>query len=182
MKHFVSYILHHIGYVCTVFILFYTLSGCVTQRRCTEKFPPQISSDTFIKDSVRTETKYRDTTIYIPIPGKVVHDSIPIPIPCPEAKKIVSDTIRTETEFAIAKAWIEGDELHIELEQKDTSYKADIKNAIRERDYYKYLYEKSNTKQVQIVKHVPLFWRIAGWIGISFVIGFCVFLYVKIKT
>lgn len=54
------------------------ISGCVTQKRCFEKFPPQL----IVKDSI----VYRDTTIYIDttitIPGEtiVLIDTLPCPI------------------------------------------------------------------------------------------------------
>jgi len=53
------------------------LSGCATQRRCFEKFPPQVIT----KDSIiqKDTTIYRDTTITIPGDTVIIEDSIPCP-------------------------------------------------------------------------------------------------------
>ena len=62
----------------SILILFIVLSGCVTQRRCNDKYPPVQSVN--IKDSVviREETRYRDSVInvVVEIPKTVVRDSV----------------------------------------------------------------------------------------------------------
>jgi len=56
---------------------------------------------------------YRDSLIYVHIPGETVHDSVLVPI---------SDSISTtvsilNTKYAISKAWIENSQLKHTLEQ-----------------------------------------------------------------
>jgi hypothetical protein len=61
-------------------LLLLTLASCVTQKRCFEKFPPQVIT----KDSV----VFKDTTIYVKqkivIPGDTV--TLTDSIPCPDVK------------------------------------------------------------------------------------------------
>jgi len=81
-------------------VLLLLLASCVTQKRCLQKFPPQIVT----KDSIIT----KDTTLYVvlrdTIPGDsiVLHDSIP----CPEVqyhKEVKSPSGRTTARVDINK-------------------------------------------------------------------------------
>lgn len=84
----------------TIGLLLLTFASCVTQKRCFEKFPPQVIT----KDSV----VLKDTTIYVKklivIPGDTVtlRDSIP----CPDVqyhKVITSPSGRTQAKVDIDK-------------------------------------------------------------------------------
>ncbi len=84
-------------------ILLLTLASCVTQKRCLQKFPPQIVT----KDSI----VIKDTTVYITfrdtIPGDsvVLHDSIP----CPDVqfhKEVKSPSGRTTAKIDINRGKI----------------------------------------------------------------------------
>lgn len=84
-------------------ILLLTLASCVTQKRCLQKFPPQIVT----KDSIVV----KDTTVYVTlrdtIPGDsvVLHDSIP----CPDVqfhKEVKSPSGRTTAKVDINKGKI----------------------------------------------------------------------------
>lgn len=86
--------------VITAGILLLCFASCVTQKRCLQKFPPQIVT----KDSIVV----KDTTVYVTfrdtIPGDSVllHDSIP----CPDVKyhkEITSPSGRTTAKVDINK-------------------------------------------------------------------------------
>src|SRR5215831_9699124 len=81
-------------------VLLLSLASCITQKRCLQKFPPQIVT----KDSVVV----KDTTLYVTlrdtIPGDSVllHDSIP----CPDVqyhKEVKSPSGRTTAKVDIDK-------------------------------------------------------------------------------
>ena len=73
--------------------------------------------------SQKTTIMYRDSLIYVHIPGEIVHDRVLVPI---------SDSISTtvsilKTKYAISKAWIENSQLKHTLEQ----VKSDIGQTVK---------------------------------------------------
>ena len=126
-------------------------SSCLTQKRCAERFPPQIVT----KTETITEIVYRDTTIYVPIPGETVYDSIPVPIPCPDLPEfdLSKYVMSKETQFAKAEAWLTfsleaGLQMHLLLEQKEQEIEHTIENAIRENSTH-------TTTTVDVIHEVP---------------------------
>ena len=156
------------------------LSSCVTQRRCNRKFPPQTSTVIVYRDSIHTEVKYRDTTIFVKIPGQTITDTVFVPVNSP-GPSYVPDTARAENTYSIAKAWLDWPKIRLNLFQKPQTIEILLKNAIKERDTYRELYEQEKSKEVQIVKEVPKFWKITGSIGMGFLLAFIVWLVMKLK-
>lgn len=79
-----------------------------------------------ILDSILVrETKeiVRDTTIYVHIPGEIVHDSVLVAV----ADSITTPVSILRTKYAISKAWIENSQLKHNLEQ----VKSDIQQVIQ---------------------------------------------------
>jgi len=82
-------------------VLLLSLASCVTQKRCLQKFPPQIVT----KDSIIVkDTVISIRLVKIPIPGDsvVLHDSIP----CPDVqfhKEVKSPSGRTTAKVDINK-------------------------------------------------------------------------------
>ena len=109
----------------TILIAALILSGCVTQRRCFDKFPPPPPSTTTITETV---TITRDTTIYI----RVAADTIPQT----DTVRIGLDGLinyprqRLDTKHAWSVVWIENSRLRHELYQKEEQLAATIKDAI----------------------------------------------------
>lgn len=100
------------------------LSGCATQRRCAEKWPPQTN---YI-----TETKiiHRDTTIYITIPADTVYRTDTVKV---GADGLINYPVqRLDVRFAWSKVWIENSRLHHELKQKESVIAETIKGAVKE--------------------------------------------------
>lgn len=94
------------------------LSGCATQRRCFEKFPPQvITRDSIIQ---KDTTIYRDTAITIPGDTVVISEKIP----CPDVK--FSKSVKSQKGSVTASATLRGGVLHIEC--KADSLQVVIKN------------------------------------------------------
>lgn len=115
------------------------LSGCATQKRCFEKFPPEIKTDTII----HTEIIYQDTTVFVEIKGDSVLVEVPVYIvDTVEGKPIVITykDAEAETDFAAARAWIENSILQLELIQKDSLIEIQLDSVIAIKDHYIELY------------------------------------------
>ena len=119
----------------------------------------------YIRETV-TKTVYRDTTIYIHIPGAIVVDSIPVYIHVGSDGQVnISTPVNTlETSMAISRAWVENGKLKHELVQRDSVLKANIDNAIRITQIL--MKENTTVRKHTVERYVPLFWKIFGWIGI----------------
>ena len=156
------------------------LSSCTTQRKCLRKYPPQTSTVIVYRDSIHTEVKYRDTTIFVKIPGQTITDTIFVPVNSP-GPSYVPDTARAENTYSIAKAWLDWPQIRLNLFQKPQTIEILLKNAIKERDTYRELYENEKSKEVQIVKETPKFWKITGTIGMGFLLAVLVWLVMKLK-
>lgn len=133
------------------------LSGCVTQERCSRKFPPEIV--TIRTDSIirTTETVYRDTTIYIHMPGEVQYST--------DTVTILNGIIQSErnhlfTTFADSWAWVQNGRLYHELIQKDTLIGYEVQDAIRITWERAERYYKEQQQTVVTKKYVPLFYKI----------------------
>lgn len=92
--------------IIIVGVILLLLASCVTQKRCFQKFPPQIIT----KDSIIL----KDTTIYVPVTYTVPGDSVIIKdsIPCPDVqykKEIKSSSGRTKVEVEISKGKLKVD-------------------------------------------------------------------------
>lgn len=126
--------------------LFLTLS-CATRRRCMEKFP--VVSNTLRIITTRDSIVVRDTTVFIKIPGEIVHDSVPIPCPPPPASYI-PDTAYAETSLTYAKAWWRYPVIKLLLVQKDTTIEQRLDSALKESYHFKSEYLK--IKEVITIK------------------------------
>mgnify|MGYP001045473195 CR=1 FL=1 len=107
-------------------LILLTITSCVTQRRCNDKFPPQVT----VIDSTTTRivTEYRDTTVYVQLPGDTAYQSITIR---DSAGQIVSGRSELRTSLAYSAAWINSGRLQHVLQQNDTLLPVTVENAIR---------------------------------------------------
>ena len=159
-----------------IVILIILLTGCVTQKRCLTKFPPV--NDTIriviLKDSII----YRDTTIFIHLPGQTTIDSVVIPCPAPPPE-FIPDTAKAETSLAFARAWFAYPNIQLRLVQTDTTIVARLDSAIMESYFWHNEYEQ--IKQTIIVKKIPLIYKIAfwTWIGVLVLILWSFLMYLK---
>jgi hypothetical protein len=72
--------------------------------------PWQIMDSAIVRE---TKEIVRDTTIYVRIPGEIVHDSILVAV----ADSITTPVSVLKTKYAISRAWIENNRLKHTLEQ-----------------------------------------------------------------
>lgn len=143
--------------------------GCVTQKRCAKRFPPV--ADTIQYVTVKDSIVYRDTVIYVSVPGRVIIDSIIIPCP-PPPPEYIPDTARAETEFATAKAWWSYPVIQLELNQKPLNLSFKLDSVIKDAYHWKSEYERV-TKVIK-EKYVPkwiTFFAITGGVLIALIIG-----------
>lgn len=151
-----------------LFLLSVTLlSGCVTQDRCSRKFPPEtitIRTDSIIRT---TETVYRDTTIYIHMPGEVQHSTDTVTI---LNGIIQSGRNHLFTTFADSWAWVQNGRLYHELTQKDTLIGYEVQDAIRITWERAERYYKEQQQTVVTTNKVPLFYKILSIIAGLFIV------------
>jgi hypothetical protein len=157
-------------------------ASCVTSRKCLKRFPP--SSESTVIERTKDSLIYRDTTLYVTLPGKIVRDSVSIPCPTLQppqgGAKSAPDTAFAETDLASAKAWYSRQRVHLELVQKDTTLQLQLDNAIKESFHWKSEFEKSKT--IQQVKYIPDAYRIAFWLWIFVFFIIALFLLLKYKV
>lgn len=140
----------------TLFVLL-LLSGCVTQKRCTKKFP-QVAS----VDSVYIE-KLKEIPVYLP--GDTVN--VEIPADCKDQELIV-----LENDLLKYELYIEKGKIKTKYVIKPDTIKV----------YVPEIHEKvKEVKVPQIVKETPKFWKITGWTGILFILSLLVYFGFKIK-
>lgn len=99
--------------------LIFLLPSCITRKACERKFPSiEHDSISFVTNTV---TVYRDTTVYIKLPGDTVYESIPIG----EGVSVL------KTPFAKSYAWVKDGRLEHRVEQEDTVINRIFNGAIR---------------------------------------------------
>ena len=139
-------------YLVSLSLLFFT--SCITQnkmdRKCrkaklnyeiaaTKWGCPKDLDSTFVQSQVII----KDTTIFVPVPGETVHDSIPIII----TKGLMNTPVSTlETTYSRSKAWVVDGILKHTLDQKPSSFPVTIPAAIH----------TTTTNSVQTIK-VPYY-------------------------
>ena len=80
-----------------IIAIFFVAQSCVTQRRCTEKFP--------LQDSIT----FRDTIYYVSLETDTIHNV-----------SYITDTVYASTGTAGGSAWVKNDTIYLNVWQKDT--------------------------------------------------------------
>ena len=139
--------------------------SCTTQRRCTAKFPPQVTTVT--KDSIitRDSVVYRDRIVLDTIKGDTVYTEVTLPATTdPRMKALKTAKLNAENEYASASAWIENMQLKLELRLKEQVIERKLKDAEKETMHWKELYHTVLTKETpKPVKYKPLAYRVGFW-------------------
>ena len=171
-------------YLVMLSLLFFT--SCITQNRIDRKCRkaklkyeieatkwgcPKDLDSTF----VHSQVIIKDTTIYVPIPGQTVHDSIPVII----TKGLMNTPVSIlETTYSRSKAWVENGTLKHTLDQRPSTIPVILPGAIH----------NSTTSTVQTIKvpyyvdrpiEKPLSWWqklflwtgvVVWWVGVGYLI------------
>ena len=138
------------------------------------KYPP--IADTVVTVITRDSIVFKDTTVYITLPGETVIDSIVIP--CPPMADYIPDTARAETDYALAEAWYDPPKLMLRLDQKTSILDIRLDSALREAYYWKEEYEK--IRIVEPVKYIPIIYKVSLWMVIGMILLIVVFIVRKI--
>lgn len=162
-------------------VILLVLSGCVTQKRCNLKFPPQVT--TIVKDSIvyKETTVYKDTTIYIKLVADTIIDSTFVTI---NKGLVNSKTVKVKGIYADATGQVINSVLIVKLFEKDTTLQLKLDNAIRETNSWKEKYNSIISKEVKTTNHMNLFQKIFFYIGLIVTlmgIGYIVFKFILKK-
>ena len=130
----------------TIFGLLIILSGCSLQKYCNAHYP----CSPVVHDSVNTITsiEYRDTTVFVQVPGETVTDTVFVDS-TKKARSLLSSS------FAQSLAIYENGHLYHTLTQKDSTIAALIAKAIRLSSTTKY---EGKIERVEIVRN-----ELTGW-------------------
>jgi hypothetical protein len=141
--------------VLVIIIVSLTVSSCVTQKKCNEKFPSK--RDTIRIETVRDSLVYKDKIVEVKIPGETRIDSVIIPCP-PPPPTYIADTAKAETEYARAFAWFSYPRIKLRLEQKASILELKLDSAIKEAYQWRTKFEQI-TVTPQPVKYIPTFYK-----------------------
>lgn len=149
-----------------------------SKQWCNSHYPPSV--DSIYKYIVKDSIIIKDTTIYIILPGEIVHDSVQIPCPDP-GSAYIQKRVTAETSLAKAEAWWQYPNIQLRLTQKDTTIETRLRGAIIERNHYKSLYEKLSIVP-DPVKFIPKFYKYCTGGFILIVLGFLIWTFIKYKV
>ena len=158
-----------------IFISLLLLSSCVTQRRCLQKFPPVVSSDTVYYETTRDSIVYRDTTIIITLAGQTVIDSIFI-----KPGIVQTSPVILETSLARAEAYYKTPKVYLKLVQKDTTLNIRLDSALKEAYYWKTSFMNITNQSIQKEKYIPNFYKVCTWLLIGIVFSILAYIIIKI--
>lgn len=143
--------------ITIVAILSILMMGCATQKRCFDKWPPEVGTDTIVVETIQ----YRDTIIEIYLPGDTIYKEVALTIPCPEPGDSVvlnpapfySDTVRAFGIYSEASAWYATERLRLRLIEYDTIIRYKLDSVIQIKDHFERLYtvEVHKTPPVKVV-------------------------------
>ena len=137
----------------SMILVIFMISGCATHKNVTRYIThnPEILAD-FVDTTRRVEYRdsiaYRDTTINYTIIGDTSRQDTAVK----KAVGLLSGTVRAETEFASARAWIKDKKLHIELIQHEQVLQLKIDSAVVNNVRTEIIYE---TKWLPSKPYVP---------------------------
>lgn len=166
-----------VGWVIAV-VMLCILTGCATQKRCNQLYPPQTIEK--VKDSVciQKEVILKDTTIYRSLPP----DTVTIFDYLGE-NSLFRDTVTAENSHAIAKSWIWNGRLWLRVFNKPQPIAFSVQNkATREQNTRIVTQTITRVERVQYVSK----WHqwcsrfvIAQIIATATLLGFAIYKYIN---
>jgi len=133
-------------YIIIIVALALLLTGCITERKCLKRYPPEIKETITIE--TETVTIRRDTTIYITLPGEVQYQTDTVIIGAGGVINTKPSILKTSLAWSCAK--IVNNRLMHELHQTDTTIEARLADAIRETERL-----RRERREVVTVREVP---------------------------
>jgi hypothetical protein len=141
----------------------------MTKKGWERKYPVIASRDSIVIETRRDSIVYKDTTVFVIIPGETLHDSILIPA---QPGQILSDTLKLETSYALAVAYYKSPRVHLSLFQNGIDLNIKLDSALLEKYYWKDKYINVLNQKVTREKYIPGVYRGAlwAWVGVIFVL------------
>lgn len=156
--------------IISLLLIVVSLSGCLmTKKGWQRRYPPVTSRDSIVIETRRDSIVYKDTTIFVIIPGETLHDSILVPA---GPGFILSDTIILETSYARAEAYYKSPRVHLTLFQKGIDLKVKLDSALLEKYFWKDKYTNILNQKVTREKYIPGVYRGAlwAWMGVGVIL------------
>jgi len=129
-------------------------TGCITQKKCNEKYPPIIIDREVIKhDTLKVKEVSHDTTFIIKA-GKdtTIYKTDTVNV---KAGVVNSNKVITEGKYATATGQVVNSKLIVKLEERSYDLEVRLKDAIKSKEIYKTYYETTKTKEA-ITKKVKV--------------------------
>ena len=142
------------------------LTSC-SQKWCYTRYP--VSVDSIYKYVTKDSIVIKDTTIYIYLPGEIVHDSVRIPCPDP-GPAYIPKRVTAETSLARAEAWWQYPNIKLLLIQKDSTIEVRLAGALKEAYYWESEYNKITVKP-EPEKYIPGVYKVSFWMWIGVIIA-----------
>lgn len=143
-----------------ILVMALSLSGCITQQRCSRKYPPAET----LRDSIniQKEVIYRDTVIYRTLPPDTVMVWREMPASVPDTEPLTA-----ENQHAFAKAWIGDGRMWLRLFMKPQPIAFTLQNKTQLENRYQ---GHSQTK-IERVPYVPAIYQWCLWIVIAQIVA-----------
>lgn len=155
----------NLKYIILSVIVLIMLSGCVTQRNCNRKFPPQEK----IERITETVTIYRDTTVYVYLKPDTIRQTDTVMVTVDRETGLTnSRRSLLETDLAWTWAQVVGGQLRHELYMNETEIQQTIANAVKEQSTTETITEVK-IHEVNVLKWWQKFLMWAGVVSIFFV-------------
>jgi len=142
------------------------LSGCITEKRCSRKFPPV----TIIKDSisVKETTIFRDTTVFVLLPKDTIKYSDTVYIKnnvCFMPAKYLKNGIIS------AQAEVQNSRLNLSAWINDSGIFYTLNDVVRESQRWEFMYHSQQV--VKEVNRLSRWQKVQIWLGRVFIL--CLF-------
>lgn len=161
------------------FILLILLSGCITERRCNEKYP--LIYSTQLRDSVVIieQIEFKDTLIktYVEIPKVTIRDSVILIYKNGEALTV--KPLFLKGNYSTAQSWLNSGKLFGRLDEGG-AIELSAKIKIQEKTITELQKQVSEKTQIKPVKYVPKLTKFTSIVGITFLSLLLIYLIIKI--
>lgn len=168
-----------------LFTLTIFMFACSPQKRISNIYykHPELKPVESVKTVIQEKEviKYRDTTVYVDLPGIDRIDTVykTKKIYITKKGEITSDTVNVSSIFANSWAWVANKRLNIGIADKDTTLQIRLNNALMDVSKYKYQLELKTV--VTVERYTPMFIKLMAWIGGILIIAIILYIIYRIK-
>jgi hypothetical protein len=148
----------------------------VTQKKCNQKYPPQVQKEVVEKIITRDSIVYKDRVVEIKVPADTVYVEKIVEIPV----NVYIAPITAENDYARASAWIEKSKIRLMLTQKEQVITTIIENAEKEAYYWKEKYLNERIVETVTVKYTPKVYKVALLLWVIAIFGFIMYTLFKL--